>query len=61
MPSPLLVLAVITVSLQMYNLTMLGVAWPYLAGVFSLVINGFSVFLLLLFKSDWEDKNPPNE
>ena len=53
MPPLLMVWAVLAASLQVYNLTTPGLAWPYLVGVFSLVINGFSVFLLLLFKSDW--------
>lgn len=34
--------------LQVYNLTTPGLLWPYLFGIFSLVVNGFSVFLLLL-------------
>ncbi|MGR8946823.1 MAG: hypothetical protein ACU84Q_02170, partial [Gammaproteobacteria bacterium] len=57
-PRLLVVWAVLSASLQIYNLTTPGIAWPYLFGVFSLVINGFSVFLLLLFKSDWDDEKP---
>jgi hypothetical protein len=56
LPPLLIVWAVLASSLQIYNLTTPGLAWPYLFGVFSLVINSFSVFLLLLFKSDWGDE-----
>lgn len=53
----LIVLVLLVLSLQLYNLTTPGHAWPYLLGAFSLVINGFSVFLLLLFKSGEDDNN----
>ena len=34
--------------LQFVNIFSSGYAWPYLLGVFSLLVNGFSVFLMLL-------------
>lgn len=45
--------------LQIYNLTTSGLLWPYLFGIFSLVVNGFSVFLLLLLGTGSESKTLP--
>ena len=59
-PAALLVWAAISVSLQIYNLTTHGIAWPYLFGTFSLVVNGFTVFLLLLLKLGWEEQQSTN-
>ena len=52
MPRPLLAWAVAAALLQVYNLTTPGLPWPYLCGVFSLVVNGFTVFLILLLRAD---------
>jgi hypothetical protein len=43
-------------ALQIYNLTTPGLSWPYMFGVFSLVVNGFTVFLLLLLGSGATDQ-----
>jgi len=57
---PLLVLwAALAASLQIYNLATSGTAWPYLFGIFSLVVNGFSVFLLLLLGKDFDARDRP--
>lgn len=48
MPRPLFLWVLGAALLQIYNLTTPGLAWPYLFGVFSLVVNGFAAFLLLL-------------
>lgn len=55
MPRLLVVWVALSSLLQGYNLSTPGLAWPYLFGVFSLVVNGFSVFLLLLLGSESEE------
>lgn len=49
-PKPVLVWASVALVLQIYNISTEGVAWPYLFGVTGLLINGFSVFLILVLK-----------
>lgn len=58
LPPLLLLWAAVASSLQVYNLATPATAWPYLFGVFSLVVNGFSVFLLLLLGTDADDRDP---
>ena len=36
--------------LQLYNIVVLGEAWPFLVGLFVVLMNGFSVFLILVLK-----------
>lgn len=57
----LLLWAALAASLQIYNLTTSGTAWPYLFGIFGLVVNGFSVFLLLLLGTDSDDRDRPGQ
>lgn len=49
-PTHVLVWAVISIVLQCYNIAAAGAAWPYLFGVTTMLINGFSVFLILVLK-----------
>jgi hypothetical protein len=49
-PRHVLVWAVISIILQCYNIATTGTAWPYLFGVTTMLINGFSVFLILVLK-----------
>jgi hypothetical protein len=49
-PMHVLVWAVVSIVLQCYNIAATGTAWPYLFGVTTMLINGFSVFLLLVLK-----------
>jgi hypothetical protein len=49
-PRHVLVWAAISIVLQFYNIAAAGTAWPYLFGVSTMLINGFSVFLLLVLK-----------
>ncbi|MDA1075902.1 MAG: hypothetical protein O3A63_14225 [Proteobacteria bacterium] len=50
LPGLILVLAVGALGLQIYNITGPRVAWPYMAGVSALLVNGFTMFLLLLLR-----------
>ena len=38
----------VSVVLLVFNITRAGTSWPYLFGVFGLLMNGFSVFLVLV-------------
>lgn len=49
-PRHVLAWAVISIVLQFYNVAAAGTAWPYLFGVTTMLINGFSVFLILVLK-----------
>jgi len=49
-PKHVLVWAFVSIILQCYNIATTGMAWPYLFGVTTMLINGFSVFLLLVLK-----------
>lgn len=49
-PKHVLVWAFVAIVLQCYNIATEGKAWPYLFGVTTMLINGFSVFLLLVLK-----------
>ncbi|MGB1885429.1 MAG: hypothetical protein ACPHUF_16125 [Gammaproteobacteria bacterium] len=49
-PKVVLRLTVIIVPLQIYNAGWAGAAWPYLVGVLGPLINGFSVFLILVLR-----------
>ena len=44
-----------SIILQLVNIAMLGVAWPYLFGVMTMLINGFSVFLILVLRPTEDD------
>lgn len=61
LPRPLVMWVSASALLQIYNLTTSGLLWPYLAGIFSLVVNGFSVFLLLLLGQDAGTNNLPGD
>lgn len=50
LPRPVLTLGAIAVILQVYNILGPRDAWPFLAGLIALVVNGFSMFLLLLLR-----------
>ena len=41
---------IISVAFQLYNLAIAGQAWPYLFGIMTILMNGFSVFLILVLK-----------
>ena len=47
-PRPMIVLASVSLVLQIGNVAVLASAWPYLFGITLLIANGFSMFLLLL-------------
>ena len=47
-PRVMVMLAATSLVLQVYNIAVPATAWPYLFGVTMLIINGFSMFLLLL-------------
>ena len=57
LPRALLFWVAISSAVQIYNLTTAGLAWPYLFGIFSLIVNGFSVFLLLLLGSEGSESS----
>jgi len=38
----------VSVAMQIFNIVHEGASWPYLFGVFGLLLNGFSVFLVLV-------------
>jgi hypothetical protein len=59
-PGHIRVLGVIAVGLQIYNMTGMGRSWPYLFGIMTILINAFSVFLILVLKPI-EQENPPNK
>lgn len=54
------VLGVIAIALQVYNIAHLGRSWPYLFGITALLINGFSVFLLLVL-SPLDSESAPDQ
>lgn len=47
-PKYILVFGSIALVLQIYNIAVLGEAWPYLFGITIILVNGFSVFLILV-------------
>ena len=54
------ILGALAIAFQIYNIVGVGQSWPYLFGILTLLINGFSVFLVLVFKLlDSEDQ--PNK
>lgn len=48
----------VSVVLQVYNIADAGTSWPYLFGVFGLLMNGFSVFLVLVLSPAETDAEP---
>lgn len=57
-PRHVRMLGVIAVPLQVYNIASAGHSWPYLFGIMTLLVNGFSVFLVLVL-SPLDDELPP--
>ena len=49
-PKVVLGFGVISIAFQIYNIVEVGSAWPYLLGITTMLLNGFSVFLLLVLK-----------
>ena len=47
-PMHIRVLAAISFALQIYNIAGVGQSWPYLIGIMTILMNGFSVFLILV-------------
>lgn len=49
-------LGIPSVFLQIYNIAVLGQAWPFLFGLMAILMNGFSVFLILVLNPVEEDE-----
>ena len=49
-PKVVLGFGVISIAFQIYNIVEAGRSWPYLLGITTMLLNGFSVFLLLVLK-----------
>ena len=47
----------VSVVLLVYNIERAGTSWPYLFGVFGLLMNGFSVFLVLVLSPTETDES----
>jgi len=45
------------IALQIYNISTTGTSWPYLFGVFGLLVNGFAIFFVLLLGSSEADSS----
>lgn len=49
-PRHVMILGAFAFAFQIYNIAGVGQSWPYLFGILILLINGFSVFLVLVLK-----------
>jgi hypothetical protein len=59
-PRHIRILGVLTIGLQVYNIASEGQSWPYLFGIMTVLMNAFSVFLILVL-SPVEEENPPDK
>jgi hypothetical protein len=57
-PRHVTVWGVVSVGLLIYNVAGDGKSWPYLFGIMGLLMNGFSVFLILVLGSTDGDDGP---
>ena len=51
-------LGVVSIALQTFNIVNAGVAWPFMFGIMMILMNGFSVFLLLVLRPLDDDAEP---
>ncbi len=49
----------LVICVQMVNVLWLATAWPYLLGIFGLLVNGFVIFLMLLLDPSEESSPEP--
>ena len=59
-PGHIRVLGVFAIGFQIYNIVGTGQSWPYLFGIMTVLVNGSTVFLILVL-SPVNEGNPPNK
>lgn len=59
-PGHIRVMGVFAIAFQIYNIQGPGQAWPFLFGIMTVLVNGFSVFLILVLSPVKEESPPEN-